>query len=79
VYTDFFVGNNDKFVALDVKWRVIIIIIIIITIITFLQQFSFHPLATVLPEKTKENKIYLNETIQKHSTNNTKYGTHKHT
>jgi len=31
MYTDFFTKtrNNEKFVALDVKWRIIIIIIII--------------------------------------------------
>ena len=45
----------------------------------YLLQLSFHPVAVALntsPDKTN-NKI--NETIQKHSTNNTKHSQYKYT
>ena len=56
----------------------IIIIIIIITIIAI--EFSpggSSPYTST--DKTNKNKIHINETIQKLSTNNTKHSKHKYT
>jgi hypothetical protein len=55
---------------------IIIIIIIIITAIDF-SLVNSSPYTSTL--KTNKNKIYINETIQKHSTNNTKHCKYKYT
>ena len=55
----------------------IIIIIIIIIIITAI-EFSPDDSPYTSTDKTN-NKIYINETVQKHSTNNTKRSKYKYT
>ena len=55
------------------------IIIIITIIITYLLQLSFHSVAVVLTLVQTKQIIHINETIQKHSTNNTKHSKYKYT
>ena len=55
---------------------IIIIIIIIITAIQFSPGGS-SPYAST--DRTNNNEIYINETIQKHSTNNTQHSNYKYT
>ena len=42
-------------------------------------QLSFHSVAVVLTLVQTKQIIYINETIQKHSTNNTKHSKYKYT
>ena len=42
-------------------------------------QLSFHSVAVVLTLVQTKQIIYINETIQKHSTNNTKHNKYKYT
>ena len=46
----------------------------------YLLQLSFHPVSVALTQSTdKTNKNKINETIQKHITNNTKHSHYKYT
>ena len=47
--------------------------------ILLLPQLSFHSVAVVLTLVQTKQIIYINETIQKHSTNNTKRSKYKYT
>jgi flagellar basal body-associated protein FliL len=57
----------------------IIIIIIIIIIITAIELSLGGSSPYTSTDKTNKNKIYINETIQKHSTTNTKHSKYKYT
>ena len=68
----------------DTPTAFIIIIIITVTylftyLLTYLMQLSFHSVAVVLALVQTKQIIYINETIQKHSTNNTKHNKYKYT
>jgi hypothetical protein len=45
----------------------------------YLLQLSFHPVAVALTQSTDKTNNKINETIQKHSTNNTKHSQYKYT
>ena len=66
-------------VHLVIRIFIIIIIIIITYLLTYLLQLSFHPVAVVLTPVQTKQIIYVNETIQKHSTHNTKHSKYKYT
>ena len=48
-------------------------------LLTYLLQLSFHSVAVVLTLVQTKQIIYIKETIQKHSTNNTKHSKYKYT
>ena len=68
--------NNETPV---VMLHVIIFIIIITYLLTYFLQFSFHSLAVALTPVQTKQVVYINETVQKHSTNKTKHSKYKYT
>ena len=72
-----FLGSVPWYTLHDQKRGEIIIIIIIIIIIL---QLRFHSVVVVLTlVQIKQIRKYINEIIQKHSTNNTKHSKYKYT
>jgi hypothetical protein len=52
---------------------------LLLLLLLLLLQLSFHSVAVILTlVQTKQIRIYINETIQKHSINNTKHSKHKY-
>jgi hypothetical protein len=53
--------------------------IVLLLLLTYLLQLSFHSVAVVLTLVQTKQIMYINETIQKHSTNNIKHSKYKYT
>ena len=51
----------------------------LLLLLLLLLQLSFHSVAVVLTLVKTKQIIYINKTIQKHSTNNTKHSEYKYT
>jgi hypothetical protein len=63
--------------CVDVIVVFIIIMIIIILLLTAIEFSTGGSSPYTSTDKTNKNKVDINETIQKHSTNNTKHSKHK--
>ena len=80
-----FLGEGDSEIDFDFRYYyyihiIIIYILLLLLLLLLLLQLSFDSVAVVLTlVQTKQIIIHINETIQKHSTNNTKHSKYKYT